>query len=337
MIKRYHYLFLPFLLFLLASTSLQAQKQYNSEIYGKITQKLPKDDLGVVIVLTPDFFNKELYSGDIQKDGTFRVRFKKYFAGVVFFKYNQKSEAVFIRPGEKLEINFDPTDFQNSKFEFAGNSPSASFNRAMNAWEKQRIQGNRFAKLMKDLNFTQVQDSVVRFKREEMKRLQRFCLSNQCPSEFLKWARLDVLYREANELMRFRWYQPVLNGQSPLKVIPKGYNYQFTRKFSLSQPLAMSSQNYRDYIHEHNMHWHYIAYSKQALDPENIDPEKELNWVLQNVKPGLARDLMLAENYGELTQKGNKALLKELTPKFLTKMKYQPAKDYIKYQALQHE
>ncbi|HAS39616.1 MAG TPA: hypothetical protein DCS93_04015 [Microscillaceae bacterium] len=329
--KVYQYLFFPCLLGFLFSSSIQAQSKYNCEIYGKITQKLPKDQLGVVIVLTPDFFNKELYSGDIQQDGTYRVRFKKYFAGIVFFKFNQTSEAVFIRPGEKLQINFDPNDFRDTNFEFAGNGSSASFNRAMSTWEKQRIPGSRFAALMKDLNFAQVQDSVTKFKREEMKRLQKFCLSNQCPSKFLKWARMDILYREANELMRFRWYQPILNGQSPLKVIPKGYNYQFTRKFSLHQPLAMNSQNYRDYIHEHNMHWHYVAYSQKALNPENIDREKEFNWIVQNVKPGLALDLMLAENYSELAQKGNDALLKKLTPQFLAKMSYQPAKDYIQY------
>ena len=335
--KVYKYLFLSFLLCFFFGSTLQAQQKYNCEIYGKLTKKLPKGNLGVVMVLTPDFFNKELYSGDIQKDGTYRIRFKKYFAGVVFFKFKQTSEAVFIRPGEKLEINFNPNDFRDTNFEFASNGSSASFNRAMSAWEKQRIPSSRFAALMKDLNFAQVQDSVTKFKREEMKRLQKFCLRNQCLSEFLKWARMDILYREANELMRFRSYQPILNGQSPLKVIPNGYNYQFTRKFSLDQPSAMTSQNYRDYIHEHNMHWHYIAYSQKALDPGKIDSEKELNWMLKNVKPGLARDLMLAENYSRLAHKGDAVLLKRLTPRFLAKMTYQPAKDYIQYLTLQRE
>lgn len=319
---------LLFVLFI--TSSVQAQNQYDCEIYGKITRKLESDQASFLIVDTPDFFNKEVYMGDIEKDGKFTVKFKKYFAGTVLLKFEQKQVEIFIQPGEKLAISFDPKDARIDKLEFIGNSPSVSFNRSMMAWEKQRISGNRYEQHMKDLNFAQIQDSVVKLKRQEMKLLQQFCLSNQCPTQFLQWARLDILYKEANYLMRYRWYNPLQNGKIPSKVIPKGYNYQFTRKFSLNQPLALGSINYRDYIHEHNIHWHYIAYAKKVLDPEAIDREKELTWILKNVEPGLARDLMLAENYGGVVRTGNKALIKKLTPKFLENMKYQPAKDYMK-------
>ncbi len=325
--KAYQSLFLAALLVVLLSCPLHAQKQYECEIYGKLNPLPSSNDLGTITVHTPDFFNKTVYQAEVQKDGTYQIRFQKYFAGIVLFQYGQKSANIFIHPGEKLEVNFDPTNFKNTQFELMGNA--ALFNRAMGAWEKQRISDNKFVKLMKELDFGQVQDSVTRFKREEMKRLQKFCLSHQCPSEFLRWARLDILYREANELMRFRWYQPLLNKQSPLKVIPKGYNYQFTRKFSLNQLLALHSQNYLSYIHEHNKHWHYIAYSKKVLHPDAIDPKKELDWILQNIEPGLARDLMLAENYGVNVQNKSKNLIKQLTPLFLAQMQYQPAKDYI--------
>ena len=316
--------------FLVITGTIQAQSKYDCEIYGKITRKLESDQASFLIVDTPDFFNKEVYMGDIGKDGKFTIKFKKYFAGTVLLKFENKQAIIFIQPGEKLAISFDPKDSKINKLTFTGNSPSVSFNRSMMAWEKQRISGDRYEQHMKDLNFVQIQDSVVKLKRQEMKLLQQFCLSNQCPTQFLRWARLDILYKEANYLMRYRWINPLQNGKSPLKVIPKDYNYQFTRKFSLNQPLALSSTNYRDYIHEHNMHWHYIAYSKKAIDPETIDREKELAWILKNVEHGLARDLMLAENYGGVARTGNNALIKKLTPKFLEKMKYQPAKDYIK-------
>lgn len=324
--KRHCYI----LLFLVLSTTLQAQSKYDCEIYGKITRKLTNDQVGLVLVETPDFFNKELYNSDIQKDGTFRVSFKKYFAGIVFFKFQEDLLELFIQPGEKLQISFDPQNDQLNQLEVVGNSPSVAFNRSMLVWQKKRFSYARYAQPMKEANFEQIQDSVISLKRKEMKRLQQFCLTSQCVSKFLKWARLDILYKEANQLMRYRWVNPLKNGQLPLKVIPKGYNYQFTRKFSLSQPLAMSSQNYRDYIHEHNLHWHYIAYAKNALDPDKIDREKELNWIVRNVEAGLARDLMLAENFGSVASSGDEALIKKLTPMFLEKMQYAPAKDYIK-------
>lgn len=310
-------------------SSLQgiAQNQYTSEIYGKIS--LPKDMAKVVLLTTPDFFNKEVYSADIASNGEYRLKFKKYFEGVVFLKLGAYQQELYIKPGEKLQVNVVAKDGKQSQVAFLGESPSTNLNQTIAQWKNYQPRARPHHQWMRDLSFAQLQDSVTRYTRSELKRLQQFCLSSQCSTEFLQWARTYILYNEANQLMRFRWYQPLVNQQSPLKVIPKGYNYSFTYKFTMNQPRALKTLPYRDYIHEHNMHWHYVAYSKKALNPEKIDREKELLWIVKNTEEGLARDLMLAENYGALVQEGDQALIKKLKALFLKYVQFVPARDYI--------
>lgn len=325
-----HFLIFCTLLFTNLNFTLSAHAQYTTEIYGKITCSLPDSSPKKVSVITPDFFNTEVYNTDIQKDGTYHIQFKKYYASIVFLKFASRPVPIFIRPGEKLAVHFNPSQFDTAHLQFVGNSPSSTLNQTLIAWNKQRIKPSRYNQLMKDLSFQKVQDSITLFKKQEMRLLQQFCLNNQCSRAFLQQARLDILYKEANQLMRFRWYQPVINKADPIKVIPQGYHYAFTRKFNLNSTPALTSLNYRDYIHEHNLHWHYVAYNKKALDPDKIDPKKELYWILQNIEEGLARDLMLAENYTTLIRSGDKTLINKLSPHFLEKIDFQPAKDYIK-------
>lgn len=304
-----------------------AQNKYATEIYGNIG--LPKGMAKVVILTTPDFFNQEVYSANIANDGAYRVQFQKYYAGMVFLKLGENTHQVYVKPGEKLQVNVKVNETNKGKVSFLGESPSTSLNQTIVQWKNYQPRPQPYSKWMKDLSFAQLQDSVTRYTRSELKRLQQFCLSSQCSTEFLQWARSYILYNEANQLMRFRWYQPYANSQSPLKVIPKGYNYRFTYKFTMDQPRALKTLPYRDYIHEHNMHWHYVAYSKKMLNPEKIDREKELNWLLKNTNKGFARDLILAENYGALVQSGNETLIKKLKPLFLKHIQFVPARDYI--------
>ncbi|EAY29659.1 hypothetical protein [Microscilla marina] len=318
------------LLCLSATDGFAQNNQYTTEIYGKVAQfktlKLPKK----LTVVTQDFFNQQANHAYINGDGSYKVRFQKYYEGRVFLKYRSHTQSIYIRPGEKLQVNWMPIGNTKNLVEFLGESPSTSLNQTITQWKNYQTRSAPYHEWMRDLTFAQLQDSVTQYTRSELKRLQQFCLSSQCSGEFLQWARTAILYTEAHQLMRFRWYQPVANNKSPLKVIPKGYNYSFTYKFSLNQPRALKTLPYCSYIHEHNQHWRYIAYSKKVLDSQKIDREKELAWIIKNTEQGLARDLMLAENYGALVQEGNQTLIKKLTPLFLKYVQFVPARDYIK-------
>ncbi|WP_299456308.1 hypothetical protein [uncultured Microscilla sp.] len=308
----------------------QNTRKYATEIYGKVIQLTTANMPKKLTIVTPDFFNQQAHHTYINENGNYRLRFQKYYEGMVFLKYRSHTQSIYVRPGEKLQVNLTPISNKKNLVEFLGESPSINLNQTIAQWKNYQTRSTPYNKWMRDLNFAQLQDSVTRYTRAELKRLQQFCLNSQCSGEFLQWARTSILYTEAHQLMRFRWYQPVANNKSPLKVIPKGYNYSFTYKFTMNQLRALKTLPYCRYIHEHNQHWRYIAYSKKILDSKKIDREKELNWIVKNTEQGLARDLMLAENYGALVQAGDQALIKKLTPLFLKHVQLVPARDYIK-------
>lgn len=179
-----------------------AQNKYATEVYGNIS--LPKDMAKVVILTTPDFFNQEVYSANIAKNGAYRVQFQKYYAGMVFLKLGESSHQIYVKPGEKLQVNVKVSKANKSKISFLGESPSANLNQTIAQWKNYQPRPQPYNKWMKDLSFAQLQDSITRYTRSELKRLQQFCLNSQCSTEFLQWARSYILYNEANQLMRFR-------------------------------------------------------------------------------------------------------------------------------------
>ncbi|POY37865.1 hypothetical protein C3K47_04865 [Solitalea longa] len=220
-------------------------------VSGKIKnfEKYLKENNSIQFYVNDIVLDDQLvYNAIIKPDGTFSLSFPKDQPQRILVRYLD-GFSLIVSPGDKVYVSIDADNLSNS-LKFSGDG--AETNNILTSYMAKLNfkNSNRWAVL----NGYQSDSSAASFKKyrynlleEESAFLHQFLKENKTTELFNCWAKHQLQYNCADDLMRYRWlHKP--------NISPKSDYFDFFERFSLNDPEASICSDYGSYIHEYSMY-----------------------------------------------------------------------------------
>ena len=204
---RKYFTLLFLLISLLFKTSVQAQ--YNTKISGRITNfDKHLDSANSVQFLIQDITINDFitYISELTKDGLFSIHFFADHTQDISLEYKNGLYKILVSPGDELKINFDADDVKNS-MRFLGRD--ARQNNDLKSYEKlvdAQYNGNwreHFQRAERDSSPAGFKKFIYKKYTADVKLLNQFLKQSPRTSIFKNWARQNITYENADDLIRY--------------------------------------------------------------------------------------------------------------------------------------
>ncbi|RFZ82724.1 TlpA family protein disulfide reductase [Mucilaginibacter terrenus] len=218
------------------------------------------------------FYINDIVLGDeltlrvkINNDGTFKTAFLKTGTQDIYMEYNDKLSTIIVSPGDHMQLLFNAGDPEQT-LSFKGSNSQTNYDLLAYgaAFDKESIRiygAEPNARALKN-NFA-VRDSsnpdayksyvVTQFKADSAF-LANYISAHALSPTFVNWAKADLKYRLASNLMRYPWLHPryAQIKDNSFKV-PDSY-YKFVDQFPVNDPSQALTSNFNEYIAEYRLY-----------------------------------------------------------------------------------
>jgi len=277
---------------------------------------------------TPDFFKWENYFTEIDSTGAFKIKFTKYYPGQIWFRYNKSFIKIYVHPGDSIVFNYDAASFPESEFEFENSTfPNQLGQEYEQIWKE--IPYAKYDSITAHGSFSEFTVFIDSEEKRLERNLQDFIKSKHLSSHFISWAKTDIKFHSANELIRYRWLNPYYNGKEFNKVYPLDFNMDFLNNLNFSNIGALNSEKYNDFLQEYYVMLLHDAYKEGFIVSENPDLFEKLDYINSNTE-GIIHDYFLAIMYGEIIVKSDWRTIDTITSKLFSSLAYEPAREFVR-------
>jgi thiol-disulfide isomerase/thioredoxin/uncharacterized protein YcfL len=225
--------------------------------------------------------------------GTFNFEFYLFHAQDISLKYNAKHLTLFVEPSDSLFITFSAKDFdETSNNKFSSIKFSGS-NRSIN---NELLKYSLFTKSLRSHPETKNKSvkgylaDLLKQIQEENDELDEFVELYQTSTEFINWAKNDIIYSNANDLIHYKAYL-YMNG------LPRNDSLFDLNLFPVNDEKSLVSSMFGAHL------WHYVTDKYIQSDSVTLEYfrnenyfkayNKCLNEVLEYEPNGTLRDIMV--------------------------------------------
>ena len=200
--------------------------------------------LKVVLIEDPISFNEKELNGRFQAQSFEREAF--LLANTVgYIQYGNQKLDIFLRPGDQITVDFDPDDFPGS-VQYSGDA--ARENNYLVARQ------NIFQQELKDLQrmVRDAEPGVFRSFMDQSRQsllnfLDQYHQRMELPLYFYEFARAEIDYWFAYQLLNYPWEHPLYHNQDPPMKVGDAY-YDFFDLIPISNNYALPHANYTYFL-----------------------------------------------------------------------------------------
>lgn len=208
-----------------SSQSSLIENKQNVVIAGEITnyEAYPDDYIVKIIIYDLSLGEQRNVTSVLNSDGTFSLEFKKQFPQDVYLKYGKKLITLFVHPGDNLYIQFDANEFvkpnphnRYSSIIFRGDADK--INQEISAFLPQIFEmydGSKHNEIVKDYSSAEFKKYINSLMAQRREILSDFISKNSPSKEFIEWSNYFIKYDAGMKLLRYLWYNPMLNSSNP--------------------------------------------------------------------------------------------------------------------------
>ncbi len=252
---------LSIICFLFALNSLLAQGQspeVNPESSAPVGQHTSLSgnvnngtDAAIQLRFFTDYLSLDEQSFDVPigPDGVYAMQFRLEEATVAYLSYYSIEIRLYLEPGDQLKIDFDAMNIWGSiHFDGKGsihNSYLYEIDQAYRQWNNRAM--------LYEIAQREAMDYrrwVDRLHTQKLTFLREHDQRKLFSPTFAPYARADIDYWWAYQLMRYRIEHAVANSQSKTAVLPEEF-YGFLNQVPISNDAALINQNYRYFLDQY--------------------------------------------------------------------------------------
>jgi len=242
---------------LIIALSLQSFAQANVILEGKIKnyeKYAGRNDYVLIIINSLAFGDQIKYTEKVHTDGSFIISFPKRNPQDIMFEYKDMV-TLYVKAGDKLHIEFD-ADSMKKSIAFKGEGAKVNTEIQQYYLEKKLVHNEE----LKNSSADAYKRSIYAQLKSDSLFYESFISKNNVSNDFKNWAKWEILYGCAYNLMRYTLLDP--SGKNASR-FPQNY-YDFFGRFPLNNPEAAVSSRYGDYLYE------YDSYFISSNSHENI-------------------------------------------------------------------
>nr|WP_321356304.1 TlpA disulfide reductase family protein [uncultured Draconibacterium sp.] len=230
----------------------------------------------------------------IDSNGYFSTKISLYNPQNISGFINDKTIALFVRPGDSLSINIDEKAFADGdypEYEISGSEPDAGNSLLMQKY--MRFIGSRDFNPNTDTSIEEYKAILQTEINRQDSLFQYFCNENEVTSEFKNWAQNDIVYNVANYLLNYHFANPASKGNLFDKTM-----------FPVDNNAAIYSDLYSLHLRHYALNlgiWNDTTCINLLSRGDNLNAFQTcLNTIVNSEAPGLYRDIMCYKMFSSL-------------------------------------
>ncbi|MFP4526810.1 MAG: TlpA family protein disulfide reductase [Bacteroidales bacterium] len=227
----------------------------------------------------------------LDSTGEFRFKFEILHPHNITIRYEEGNAVLFTRPGDSLYLTLNSSAFRKEKFpdfEIFGTSVQTSKNIQNFLQYREQHTEDFNSKKYSNLPVKEYLKKIRHQISNEDSVLSLFNEKHHPTEEFVTWARNDIIYRNANSLISYNYFNRDLKQEESHAMFDKTI-------FPVDNDNAFVSRLYALHLGHYVANKYYQADSVQNL-LDNDQQEKAhricLNEIIKNEKAGLSREIM---------------------------------------------
>lgn len=212
--------------------------------------------------------SEQIYIAPLEEDGTFSLTYFQEYAQDIKVRYGKREQSIFVNPQNSLLITLDAQAFLHNAagtypLDFMGSEASLNYEIQSYLHEYERLPYHDEHRILRKEPDPELYKRYrLDLLEKEKLHLSSYISRAKSDTQFVEWAKLMLDYRCANDLMRYRWINPVLNGAQLAEdrpLLEESY-FDFTNIFLTENDTATIQSFYGRYLVEYSQ---YIKEYKQ--------------------------------------------------------------------------